>query len=64
MKETLRIVMPWLGGCLALLMLTGALLYALVEIFFDDGRQALCDKEVEAAMQGKPSYKLLDVIPD
>lgn len=29
-----------------------------------DERQALCDKEVEAAMKGKPSYKLLEIIPD
>lgn len=64
MKETLRISMAWVGGCLALLIFLCALLYALVEFAFDDGRQALCDKEVEAAMKGKPSYKLLDVIPD
>lgn len=64
MKETLRIVMPWVGGCLGLLLLLCALLYAFVELAFDDRGQALCDNEVEAAMKGKASYKLLEVIPD
>ena len=29
-----------------------------------DERQDLCDKAVETAMKDKPSYKLLEVIPD
>lgn len=64
MNETLRIVIPWVGGCLAVLMLLGAVLYILIIFAFDDGRQALCDKAVETAMKSKKSYKLLEVIAD
>lgn len=64
MKETLRIVMPWAGGCLGLLLLLCVLLYTLIAFVFDGGRQALCDKAVATAMKGKQSYKLLEIIPD
>ena len=64
MKETLRLVMPWVGGCIGLLLLLAALLYIVIEFAFDDGRQALCDKAVETAMKSKKSYKLLEVIAD
>lgn len=60
MKETLRIVMPWTGGCLGLLVL----IFGVLAYLFDDGRQALCDKAVEKAMKDKASYVLLEVIED
>lgn len=59
MKETLRIVMPWFGGCLGTLLL----LFFVLAYLLDDGRQALCDKAVEKAMKDKPAYKLLEIIP-
>lgn len=59
-KETLRIVLPWAGGCLGLLVL----IFGVLAYLLNDGRRDLCDKAVEAAMKDKVSYILYEVISD